>query len=347
MSLRERLVARITRCGPMRISDYMTVCLHDPEQGYYATRPALGAMGDFITAPHVSQMFGELLGLWAADVWVRLGGPDCVRLVELGPGDGTMMSDMLRAARAVPGFIEALDIWLIESSPPLRSAQAGALAGTPVRWARDLAALPSGSPCILIANEFLDCLPIEQWIRRGEQRHLRRVGVNAAGELAFVADAPHPGRGPARDGDVIIESSPALARFGREVGKTIARLGGAALFIDYGSADASAGDTLQALRKHRKESALAHPGEADLTAHVHFPTFLDAARAGGARTAPLETQGDFLRRLGIVLRAEALGRASPQEAELIQRQLQRLVARAQMGELFKVARLHSSDIRAP
>ena len=347
MSLRERLVSRITRSGPIRISEFMTLCLHDPDEGYYATRPALGALGDFITAPHVSQMFGELLGLWAAEVWLRLGRPDRVRLVELGPGDGAMMGDMLRAARVVPGFSDAIDVWLIESSPPLRSAQAAALAETPARWARDLDALPSGSPCILIANEFLDCLPIEQWVRRGDQRFLRRVGIDAADTLIFIDDAPDPGPGAAPDGDVIVECSPALAHFGWEVGTMIARQGGGALFIDYGSAGDANGDTLQALRKHRKESSLAHPGEADLTAHVHFPTFLEAARAGGARTAPLETQGDFLRRLGIGLRAEALAKASPQKAALIQRQLQRLVAPDQMGELFKVACLHSSDLLPP
>jgi SAM-dependent MidA family methyltransferase len=331
----------------MPISEFMTACLQDPEHGYYATRPAIGELGDFITAPHVSQMFGELLGLWAAEVWVRLGRPDRVLFVEMGPGDGTMMRDMLRAAQAVPGFRAAMDVCLIESSPPLRTAQAATLAGTPFRWAPDIASIPSDLTCILVANEFLDCLPIEQWVRRGDQRTLRHVGINAFGELAFMDEASCPKRGPARDAGVIIECSPVLAHFGRDVGKMVARRRGAALFIDYGSADAATGDTLQAVRKHRKESALAHPGEADLTAHVHFPTFLEGARAGGARTAPLETQGGFLERLGIGLRAEALARMSPQKANLIERQLQRLAAPAQMGELFKVACVHSCDIVAP
>jgi NADH dehydrogenase [ubiquinone] 1 alpha subcomplex assembly factor 7 len=341
MNLRERLVSRIARSGPMPISDFMTACLHDQEAGYYATRPGLGERGDFITAPHVSQMFGELLGLWAAEVWIRLGRPERVRLVELGPGDGTMIGDMLRAARAVPAFRAATDVWLVETSAPLKSAQAAALAATPVRWARDIASLPSDLPCILVANEFLDCLPIEQWVRRGDERFLRRVGVDASGALAFVDDARRPGPG------AIVECSPALAHFGREVGAMIAEVRGAALFIDYGSADTATGDTLQALRKHRKESPLAHPGEADLTAHVHFPTFLAAARACGAETAPLETQGDFLRRLGIEARAQALAEANARKAELVGRQLERLVAPARMGGLFKVACLHSRDILAP
>jgi SAM-dependent MidA family methyltransferase len=170
MSLRDRLVSRIELSGPIPISEFMVLCLHDPELGYYATRPALGERGDFITAPHVSQMFGELLGVWAAEVWVRLGRPGRVRLVELGPGDGTMMSDMLRAARAVPAFRAALDVWLVEASAPLKSAQAAALAGVPVAWTPDIACLPGDLPCILVANEFLDCLPIEQWVCRGDHR---------------------------------------------------------------------------------------------------------------------------------------------------------------------------------
>jgi NADH dehydrogenase [ubiquinone] 1 alpha subcomplex assembly factor 7 len=343
MSLRERLAARIARSGPMRISHFMTACLHDEEHGYYATRPGLGASGDFITAPHVSQMFGELLGLWAAEVWVRLGRPERVYFVEMGPGDGAMMVDMLRAAAIVPAFCAAIDVWLVESSPPLRSAQAAALAGAPVRWAREIASLPSDAPAIIIANEFLDCLPIEHGVRRGDRTFTRRVGIDTAGGLMFVDD----GALSAQDAGVVVEFSPALARFGREIGTIVATRGGAALFIDYGSADTATGDTLQALRRHRKESVLAHPGQADVTAHVHFPTFLEAARAGGALTAPLETQGGFLRRLGIGSRAEALARASPPKAGLIERQLQRLAAPDQMGELFKVACLHSSDLRAP
>jgi NADH dehydrogenase [ubiquinone] 1 alpha subcomplex assembly factor 7 len=347
MSLRERLISRISRLGPMRISDFMIACLHDPEQGYYATRPDLGEAGDFITAPHVSQMFGELLGLWAADVWVRLGRPERVRLVELGPGDGTMMSDILRAARTVPGFRAASDVWLVETSAPLRSTQAMVLDGTPLQWVETIASLPRDLPCIILANEFLDCLPIEQWVRRGDDHFRRHVGVDAHGELAFIDGAPRLAAHPAVEAGIVIEHSPAVAHFGREIGELIARARGAALFIDYGSADASRGDTLQAIRKHRKEGALAHPGEADLTAHVHFPTFLEAARAGGARTAPLETQGDFLRRLGIGLRAQRLCEASPRKTELIERQLQRLAAPEHMGELFKVACLHSQDILAP
>jgi SAM-dependent MidA family methyltransferase len=341
MSLRDRLAARIVRNGPMPVSEFMIACLHDPEDGYYATRPALGERGDFITAPHVSQMFGEILGLWAAELWARLGKPARVRLVELGPGDGLLIGDVMRAARIVPGFRETIEVWLVETSTPLRCAQAAVLGETPARWVKDIEDLPQDLPCILLGNEFLDCLPIEQWVGRGRRRVERRVGLDAGGALAFV----HEGR--PSDHDAVFEYSPALASFGRQVGSMIAEVGGGALFIDYGSADMTAGDTLQAIRRHCRESALAHPGEADLTARVHFPTFLDAARAAGARTAPLETQGDFLRRLGIERRAATLARANPQQAQRIQRQLRRLADPEEMGELFKVACVHSPDITAP
>src|SRR5665213_3903615 len=162
MNLRERLIAGIAERGPMSVADYMTACLHDPGGGYYATRPRLGPGGDFITAPHVSQMFGELLGLWAVEVWKRLGRPPRARLLELGPGDGTMIIDALRAARAAPGFLAACEVWLVETSAPLRAVQKAAMAGMAARWVESLAAVPTDAPLIVLANEFLDCLPIDQ-----------------------------------------------------------------------------------------------------------------------------------------------------------------------------------------
>ena len=259
-----------------------------------------------------------------------------------------MMSDMLRAARIVPRFRAAMDVWLIETSAPLKSAQAAALAGTPLRWAQDIASLPSDLPVILIANEFLDCLPIEQSVRRGDETFQRRVGIDATGALTFVDDAgavgPHFG---AREFD-IVECSPALAHFGREVGDMIGRVGGAALFIDYGSADTARGDTLQALREHRKESALAHPGEAGSDGARPFsdlPRGCASWRcANGAAGNPRAISfGGCISSL----RAEALARANPQKAALNERQLQRLIAPSQMGELFKVACLHSRDVLPP
>jgi NADH dehydrogenase [ubiquinone] 1 alpha subcomplex assembly factor 7 len=339
MSLRERLIAAIAAGGPMSVADYMTACLHDPEAGYYAAQPRLGAAGDFITAPHVSQMFGELLGLWAAEVWERLGRPSRVRLVELGPGDGTMMADGLRAARSAPGFLAACEVWLVETSSPLIALQKAALAHASARWVASLADVPTDAPLIILANEFLDCLPIDQAVLTPKGWTPRRIGVDGAGRLAFQ---PPRSRAPGtRAIDAVIEWSDALTRFGRGVGEAIAAAGGAALFIDYGRDGPGRGDTLQAVRRHTKESPLAHPGAADLTAHVDFPAFLRAAQAAGARTAPVRSQGDFLRAVGVEARAAVLVRSRPDKAGLIGRQLARLTAPDQMGDLFKAACLHS------
>jgi len=358
MSLRERLIAAVAAGGPISVAHYMTACLHDPEWGYYATRPNLGGDGDFITAPHVSQMFGELLGLWAAEVWARLGRPRLVRLVELGPGDGTMMADALRAAKAAPGFLAAGEVWLVETSAPLRAAQEAAMAGTAVRWVESLVAVPTDAPLILLANEFLDCLPIRQAVSTEKGWMERRVAVDADGRLEFAflpSEAGEVARGPCLRRDEggapprgsVLEWSDALTAFGQAIGDLIARAGGAALFIDYGRVAPGLGDTLQALRNHRKESPLAHPGEADLTAHVDFPAFLGAARQAGALISPIRSQGDLLRALGAEVRAAALARARPDKADLIGRQLARLIAPDQMGDLFKAACVHSPGLAAP
>ncbi|MEO7027074.1 MAG: SAM-dependent methyltransferase, partial [Caulobacteraceae bacterium] len=255
MSLRERLIERIRAEGPISIADYMTACLHDPEGGYYARRPAIGDAGDFITAPVVSQMFGELIGLWAVEAWRRLGEPARVTLAELGPGTGAMMADILRAARLEPAFLAAADVWFVETSAPLRRLQAAAVTGA--RGAESIDALPPDAPVILLANEFLDCLPIVQWERTDGGWAERRVGVDG-GELAFIADvgapipfspvgmsdqkwtAAVPGRvgvgvgahGPERlplhpSFGSIWENSKPLQDFGRSIGVLIARAGGA------------------------------------------------------------------------------------------------------------------------
>jgi SAM-dependent MidA family methyltransferase len=328
----------------------MEICLHDDEEGYYATSPRLGEAGDFITAPLVSQMFGELLGLWAAEAWARLGRPDRVRLVELGPGLGVMMGDALRAARLVPGFLEACEVWLVETSAPLRERQASALEGTPSpRWTGSLADVPADFPLIVLANEFLDCLPIRQAVRTSAGWRERRVGLDSAGGLAFVPAepvAPPPGLARLPVG-TIVEWSDALNRLGHTVGGLMTAAGGAALFIDYGRDTPGPGDTLQALREHCKESPLANPGRADLTAHVDFPAFLSAAQASGAAVGPIRTQGAFLSDLGVRGRAAALAKARPDRAATIHRQLQRLIGAEQMGELFKAAVVHQPGLSAP
>jgi SAM-dependent MidA family methyltransferase len=346
MSLRDRLTAQIAAGGPISVAQYMTACLHDPDFGYYATRPAIGSDGDFITAPMVSQMFGELIGVWAASAWELMGRPDEVRLIEMGPGDGTLMSDILKTLRHAPGFLEAADIWLVETSAPLRVLQAERL-GEIVEWAGSLAEVPEGAPTILIANELLDCLPARQFVRTPIGWAEQVVGLDAGGELSFgLANTPVGGLLPEAVVGQVFEQSPAQAALGAEIGRRIAVDTGCALLIDYGRAEPGFGDTLQALRRHEKVDPLDEPGEADLTVHADFPAVMAAAGAEGVETAIL-TQTDFLARLGIGERAEALVRAAPARAAVIGRQLTRLIAADEMGELFKVCAIHTPDWTPP
>jgi SAM-dependent MidA family methyltransferase len=334
MSLLERLTAEIASSGPISVARYMTACLHDPDYGYYATRPALGLDGDFITAPLVSQMFGELLGVWAASTWELMGRPEPFRLVEMGPGDGTLMSDVLRAVRHAPGFLDAADLWLIEVSEPLKALQRERLGAGP-QWGATLADVPGDAPLILIANELLDCLPARQFVRTAAGWAEQVVGLDRHGALTFaLANTPVAGLLPDAAVGQVYEQSAAQAALGSEIGHRIARDGGAALLIDYGRATPGFGDTLQALRLHEKVDPLARPGEADLTIHVDFPAVMDAARAEGAEAAIL-TQTDLLARLGIGERAEALVRARPDRSGTIGRQLTRLIGGDEMGQLFK------------
>jgi SAM-dependent MidA family methyltransferase len=345
MSLRDRLAAEIAAGGPISVAQFMTRCLHDPADGYYATRPALGPDGDFVTAPLVSQMFGELVGVWAVAAWQMMGAPPRVRLVEMGPGDGTLMSDLLRAARMAPAFTAAAEVWLVEVSDPLAAKQRRLL-GDDVRWARSLAEVPGGAPLILVANELLDCLPARQFVRTATGWAEQVIGLDAAGQLAFgLANAPQLPFPDAPAG-AVWEQSPAQAALGAELGRRVAQDGGAALLIDYGRGEPGFGDTLQALRRHEKVDPLACPGEADLTVHADFPAVLSAARAEGAQTALLP-QGEFLARLGVGERAEALVRARPDRTAVIGRQLNRLVAADQMGELFKAGVIHSPGWTPP
>ncbi len=347
MSLTARLAARIAREGPLDIAAFMDVCLHDPDDGYYATRPRLGADGDFITAPHVSQMFGELIGLWAAEVWAGLGRPDRCCWIEVGPGDGTLMRDARRAAVAAAGFLDACDLWLLETSVPLAALQAKVLGENGVRWASHLDETPRGRPIILIANEWLDCLPVRQAVATPAGWRERCVGVDGGGRLAFVlGDAPSRDLPPAPPGTVV-EWSEALERAGEALGRRLMEEGGAALLIDYGSDSPGFGDTLQALRAHRKEGPLDNPGEADLTAHVNFPSFLAAAKAAGAQVTEVSSQGDFLWSLGLGLRAERLIASHPERRGAILSEVDRLIDPSAMGQLFKVAALWSGGPPPP
>jgi SAM-dependent MidA family methyltransferase len=348
----ERLIREIIAAeGPMPLARYMALCLGHPEHGYYMRKDPLGRAGDFVTAPEVSQMFGELLGLWAAQVWLDMGAPREFALVELGPGRGTLMADALRAARVVPGFAEAARVHLVETSPALRAKQAETLAGHEVSWHERLSDVPD-APTILLANEFLDALPMRQFERRGGAWRERVVGL-AEGRLALGL-APGPaepgaarGFGDAPEG-AVVETSPARELAAAEIGARLARHGGAALLIDYGHAAPALGDTFQAVRAHRFADPFEAPGEADLTSHVDFHAVTAGARAAGAEVFGPVRQGDFLRALGIEARAERLARDRDVEtAAGIAADLRRLTAPDQMGRLFLVLALAAPGLTPP
>ncbi len=352
IELLDEIRAMITERGPITVEQFMQLALAHPDLGYYMNRDPFGATGDFTTAPEISQMFGELIGLWAAEVWSSMGSPDPVRLVELGPGRGTLISDALRAARIVPAFRNALDVRLIESSPALATMQHELLVdcGVAVSWAQTLKEVPNG-PAIVIGNEFLDALPVRQFVRVSGQWRERTVRLNNDGALVFdVADRPEPYiRAAAANGEVL-EVSPSGHRLMFELGARLVKQGGAALIIDYGHAVTRYGDTLQALRAHRYVDPLAAPGDCDLTTHVDFAAMARSASATGAAVYGPVDQGDFLRAIGIDLRTKALAeRASPDRAEEFERARARLVGKGQgeMGALFKAMAVADRRLRPP
>ncbi len=345
------LARRIALDGPLTVAEFMTACLHDPRHGYYATRPSLGAQGDFVTAPVVSQMFGELVGAWMAEVWRQMGQPERVRLVEFGSGDGTLMEDALRVLRRVPGLLETAELWLIEPSRPLRGLQAKRLAHIRPRFADALSEVPPGAPLILVANEVFDCLPARQFVFGAEGWAERRVGLDQAGRLAFGLSPPPSGALDDLPGEAplgaVAERSPAQTALAAELGARAAEDGGAALLIDYGRAAPGFGDTLQALSRHAKVDPLESAGVADLTVHVDFPALVRAARAQGAAVSPVVTQRTFLQSLGVEARAAALARSRPDQAQVIARQLHRLIAPDKMGALFKAVSIHTPGLDPP
>ena len=337
--LGEEIKTMIARDGPITVERYMELALAHPEHGYYMTADPFGEKGDFITSPEISQMFGELLGLWAAEVWNMMDRPASVRLVELGPGRGTLMSDALRAARIVPDFRGAIEVTLVETSPRLAEMQHENLltSGVAVSWSPTLDDLPDG-PIIVLANEFLDALPIRQYVRSGGRWRERVVRLNNAGDLVFgVAKEPEPHiQAAGAEGD-ILEVNPSAHRLVYELAGRLARQGGAALFIDYGHVMTGLGDTLQAVRQHRRADVLVDPGFADVTAHVDFAAMARSARAGGAAVHGPIDQGDFLRELGLPTRAKALAERAPERAEEFEIARRRLTGKGdnEMGALFK------------
>jgi NADH dehydrogenase [ubiquinone] 1 alpha subcomplex assembly factor 7 len=366
-ALDEEIRARIARDGPMPVADYMALCLYDPKHGYYSSRLPFGAAGDFVTAPEISQMFGELVCVWAVEAWFAVGLPEPVALIECGPGRGTMMQDVLRAARSMPGIRKALRVHLVETSPGLQALQRDTLStinepapedhslhiDVPLRWHTGIDHVPA-YVSITVANEFFDALPIRQAERRPTGWHERMVTVDASGALAFtVAPDPLPLSGltlpPAVAAAPVGEifewrSTDAVTAIARR-----AAAGGAALIFDYGHIRSATGDTFQAVRSHRHANPLASPGLADLTAHVDFEALGKAARDAGARVHGPVEQGIWLKRMGIEARAAILAAccgASDPNSDDAHAAFDRLTGTGpgQMGALFKVIAFSAPEI---
>jgi len=351
-SLAARLHARIARDGPLTVEEFMQACLSDEAAGVYASRQPIGGKGDFITSPEISQIFGELIGLWAVAVWQSMGEPSRVTIAELGPGRGTLMADASRAWRGVPKFLDSVSVALIETSPVMVESQRETLkdAGAPPRWCAALDAVPEG-PLILIANEFVDALPIRQFIRRGAAWRERLITSDGRGGFTYIdgeaededRQLPH-----AAPDDAIQETRPAAQALMRELGRRAEHAPLAALIIDYGHEQSGFGDTLQAVRGHRFADVLANPGAADLSAHVDFADLKRAAVAAELNAHGPMPQGEFLLKLGLAARRERLlQRARPTQAEDIASGAARLVDPRQMGVLFKALALTGAGLAPP
>jgi SAM-dependent MidA family methyltransferase len=336
MTLKSKIRELIHCDGPMSIEQFWQICMSDPQYGYYHTRDPLGAEGDFITAPEISQIFGELIGVWAVSVWQSMGSPASCQLVELGPGRGTLLADALRAAKLEPGFIKAINLHLIETSPYLRNRQAEILQHYNPEWHSSMDGVTKG-PTIIIANEFIDALPIRQFVRKKAKWHERCITVDEGDGLQFsampeAADFTPPIWGAGGD---IFETRPAVTKIVADMAWRKAPLIG--LFIDYGHAETSTGDTLQAVYNHQYTDILERPGEVDLTSHVDFADFRRQAEDAGLKTSEIMTQARFLLSLGLKQRCQKLmANSTPAQAVSIKTAASRLVDTRQMGELFKV-----------
>ncbi len=342
------LKAQVTAHGPLSVAEYMTACLFHPKHGYYSTRDPFGVAGDFVTAPEVSQMFGELVGLTLAQTWMDQGQPAKIALVELGPGRGTLMADILRTAKAVPAFAQACDVHLVEASPKLRKVQASALAGTTPVWHDHADQLPDDLPLYGVANEFFDALPIRQMIRDGDTWRERQIGIDDD-TLAFGLSAPAPldalshRLSDTKDGD-LVEFCATAPLVMQALAQRIEANGGAALIFDYGDWR-SLGDTLQAVHAHEKVSPLFKPGQSDLTSHVDFEALISDLPCTHSRLTP---QGVFLERLGITERAQTL--AKNLKADALDQHIaahRRLTHPDEMGTIFKTIAVFPSTANPP
>ncbi len=368
----DRIRRDIKNGGPMRMDEYMSLCLYHPDYGYYQSGDPIGKQGDFITAPEVSQMFGELILAWAMDGWAKMGQPDAFNLIELGPGHGTLLADGLRQAARYNNFMDAMDLHLVESNSTLRDIQNDALCPYSPSWHDTISDIPAG-PSIIIANEFLDCLPIRQFIKTeagnddgsgdgsGAPWAERHVALNDENNLCF-ADRPLPDDLASRiipdvhPGGVfeycpgyqtIIQQLTKLTKTHENNGDKHPAI---ALFIDYGYTGTLDGLTLQAVKDHDMAAPFTTPGMTDLTAHVDFSHWTNIARQEGWTTHPIIPQGKFLTRLGIHARADQLiASNTPDQAGLIKKSLHRLTAVGEMGDLFKCSALsiHNNGSVAP
>jgi NADH dehydrogenase [ubiquinone] 1 alpha subcomplex assembly factor 7 len=351
LTLEQQIDIQIRAGGPMSVATYMGLCLTHPSKGYYRARDPIGGKGDFITAPEISQMFGELIGFWLVNLWQQMGEPKAFTLLELGPGRGTLMADMLRVACRAPGFRDALRLTLFETSPNLMAEQQQRLAPYDPKYLQNFDAFEDG-PVLIVANEFFDALPIRQFIRKESGWHERQIGL-IEGKRAFglspnpipatsmpeaVADAPL---------DSVFEVNFASAEVLTRLAKVVAEHGGSILAIDYGYGRSQTGETLQGVRNHAYADVLDAPGETDLSAHVDFGALANVAQQAGLATQPIATQGEFLTRLGIDERSTALIKANPGSASDIHAARDRLVAADQMGTLFKAFCAHSPGLTPP
>jgi NADH dehydrogenase [ubiquinone] 1 alpha subcomplex assembly factor 7 len=354
-TLGQKIARRIRAEGPLSLAAYMAMALHDPVDGYYAQHQPIGAGGDFVTAPEISQVFGELIGLWCAEMWSRLGQPDPVILAELGPGRGVLMSDLLRAAATMPEFHRSLRLHLVEASAVLRAEQQKRLGQFGPVWVPGVTDLPDG-PLLIVANEFLDALPVRQFVRGAVHWSERLVALDDENCFVFVEGPESPAasllvpreqRASAALG-AIVEVCPAALSLASALGARMARQPAAALFIDYGYFPRAPGPTLGGFRRHHSVSIFDAPGTADLSAHVDFAAFAEAGRAAGAEIHGPVTQGRFLTELGVGLRLAALrARATPSQRQALDSGVSRLLDPASMGTLFKVIALVSPGLLAP
>ena len=353
--LTSKIARRIRREGPLSLAAYMAMALHDPDLGYYATHRPIGAANDFVTAPEISQVFGELIGLWCALVWEQIGRPNPVILAELGPGSGVLASDLLRAASALPAFRRSLRLHLVETSPVLRTEQLRRLAFAEPVWMDRVEELPAG-PILIIANEFLDALPIRQLVRGPRHWSERMVALDCEGQLVLVDGPENPALSllvpealrDAADLGVVFEFRPSALALGMVLGTRLKCDHGAALFIDYGYFPSRAGPTLRALSRHQAVDPLTSPGTADLSAHVDFAAFVEAARAAGSTVYGPVPQGRFLGMLGVGERLAALSQQATSAQRLqLESGVERLLDPSQMGDLFKALALVSPSVSAP